>query len=223
MSSLTTGLAERRREQWKNRAQALAAVRRLSGVREFDKLPPSEVTRRGVIQRDGYRIEKMVIQGEPGIPLSALLFVPKKAALDAERHLYLHGKGKHVDAVPGGPIEQLVRKGKVVLAVDLRGIGETTTSGRDVTISYLLGKSLVGMRAEDVLQSARMLSEWQNKDQGSAVHLTASGVAEAAAIHAAALESSLFVSIKVNGDTLRGRRWSEIRPRDARATWCMVR
>lgn len=194
-------LATKRREYWKpkNRSQAVAEVRRIAGIREWNELSRARVTRGGKVQRDDYSVEKLTIETEPGIHLPGLLFTPQEP--NGERHLYLHGQGKHVDAVSDGPIEKLVRRGSLVLAVDLRGIGETRASYRDVMVSYLLGKSLVGMRAEDVLTAARVLSEWEDKGNPSEVHLIASGVAEGPAIHAAALESKLFASLKFNGDT----------------------
>ena len=102
-----------------------------------------------------YRIEKLVLEPEPGIQLPALLFSPPKP--DAEAVLYLHGQGKQADAAEGGPIEQLVAKGHIVLAVDLRGMGETENRGKkwygatfgpaagEYFLAYLLGKSLVGL------------------------------------------------------------------------------
>ena len=56
----------------------------------------------------------------------------------------------------------------LVVAVDLRGIGETQAKGgwggdlfgpdtKDVLTAYLLGRSYVGMRAEDILVCARLL------------------------------------------------------------------
>ncbi len=204
---LNNSHTKRRREHWKseNRTRTLGEVRKLAGIRKLKDLPAGKVTRHGTVQRDDYRIEKLAIESEAGIELPGLLFVPKES--NGKRYLYLHGEGKQVDASKGGPIEEHVLKGNLVLAVDLRGIGETRTTGRDVMIAYLLGRSLVGMRAEDVLIAARMLLEWESRGQPSEVHLIASGVAEAPAIHAAALESKLFASLKVNGDTPS---WSDV-------------
>ena len=162
-------------------------------------------THHGTIQRDHHGIEKMAIHWASDIQLPGFLFVPKTS--NGQRYLHLHGEGKHVDASKGGPIEELVLRGGTVLAVDLRGIGETKTTDRDVMISYLLGKSLVGMRSEDVLIAARVLSEWKKTDKSSEVHLIASGSAEVPAIHAAALERKLFSSLKINGDVPS---WSRI-------------
>jgi hypothetical protein len=81
--------------------------------------------------------------------------------------LYVHEQGKAADAGPGGPIEQRVQGGDAVLAVDLRGSGQTRSNScgwgspdhQDGYLAYLLGRSYVGMRAEDVLVCARYALE----------------------------------------------------------------
>ena len=114
----------------------------------------------------GYRVEKLLLRPEEGIMLSACLFVPEKSP-SGKVVLYVHEQGCEADAAPGGPIEQLVRGGARVLAVEVRGTGHSQhtklksfgpqigTDWQDVTTAYLLGRSYVGMRAEDLLVAAR--------------------------------------------------------------------
>ena len=121
--------------------------------------------------------------------------------------LYIHEKGKAEDAAPGGPIEELVKAGKLVLAVDIRGTGETRqdkqgnlsgASGsdwKDVFTAYLLGRSYVGMRAEDVLVCARFLQT----ERTGPVDLVAVGNLGVPALHAAAVEKGLFASVRLVG------------------------
>src|SRR5262249_42957705 len=117
----------------------------------------------------------------------------------------LHGDGKWAEAQPGGPIERLVKTGHLILAVELRGVGETGPaadglwggSGDDFFTAYLLGKSLVGRRAEDTLSCARFLAGWGVQGAPARVDLVAVGVAGPPALHAAALESQLFDSVKL--------------------------
>lgn len=122
----------------------------------------------GTVPRDGYRIDKVVLAPEPGIELPALVFV--------------HGTSMKADAGPRGPIEALVRRGQVVHAVELRGIGETETGhhkadygrgsfGRDVQelfLAYLLGTSYAGMRARDVSHACRSLVGYGLSTAGAA-------------------------------------------------------
>ncbi len=188
-------------------AEVRSQIRELAGIRTFETLPQPTVTEAGTVPRDGYRIRKLKIEPEAGIVLPALLF--EVAGQPREACLYLHGENKAADAAPGGPIEQLVQAGRRVLAVDLRGIGETqgleNTKGwaahfgadwQDVYRAYLLGRSYVGMRAEDVLVCARFLAAADGGPQRT-VHLVATDEATVAAMHAAVLEPQLFASVRL--------------------------
>ncbi|MEY4938715.1 MAG: Acetyl esterase Axe7A precursor [Verrucomicrobiota bacterium] len=202
-------LAGERKRLWQNAAAALPEVRRLAGVRPLADLPKPVVTERGAIARVGYSIGKLTLEPEPGIVLPALLFTPEKNS-GAAPVLYVHGDGKHLDAADGGPIEKLVRTGHRVLAVDLRGIGETGSPvGRDAfgktigtnskqwTLAYLLGKSFVGMRAEDVLVCARYLAALNPAAAPARPLIVAGGEAMTPALHAVALESEMFSSVRL--------------------------
>jgi len=202
-------LAARRRDLWAAtpRPDLLKRVRQVAGIRTLDALPEPEIDTVGDVQRDGYRIEKLILKPEHGIYLPALMFVPAETATSPPV-LYLHEEGKEKDAAPGGPIEALVSSGQIVLAVDLRGTGETqqTEQGKfgdgigcdweDVYKAYVLGRSYAGMRAEDVLTCARFAAQRVSAER---VCLMALGNAGVPALHAAALEPQLFSSIKLTG------------------------
>ena len=162
-------LAKRRASSWASgdHAARLAEVRRVTGIRTLAELPKPQVEQCGVVERDGFRIEKLAIAPEKGVVLPALLFLPERPK-PGSVVLYLHDQGKSADAGPNGPIEQRVRAGETVLAVDLRGMGQThpaendyyshsrqddyySRSWQDAYTAYLLGRSYVGMRADDIL------------------------------------------------------------------------
>ncbi len=199
-------LAIKRKKLWitAQRDEMLSRVRKIAGIRRLSDLPKPKVEKVGTVEREGCRIEKMIIKPEEGVYVTALMFVPsqetKKSAV-----LYLHEKGKATDAAPGGPIEKLVKTGRLVMAVDIRGVGETHgvgqryfmpyfgTDGQDFYIAYVLGRSYVGMRAEDVLICSQLL---QQKQPGP-VYLVTIGHVGIPALHAAALEQELFGSVKL--------------------------
>ena len=197
--AINAKLKARRTKLWKDPQQALKEVRRITGIGEMKSLPRPTVRKSGVVQRDGYEMQKLVLSARTSRP--AWLCIPQKSS--GKKVLYLHGQGKHVDAEKGGPIEKLVLQGKTVLAVDLSGIGETGsgTDGiwggnwKDVFLAYLLGKSLVGIRTEDALIASRFLSEHGKGEPD--LELIAIGSTGPAALHAAALESSGFSSVKL--------------------------
>jgi dienelactone hydrolase len=200
-------LAPQRAQRWKtgNRQKLLAEVRRLAGIRRLDDLPKAKVETFEAVQRPGYRVEKQLLTLEEGLALPALLFLPEKRR-PAPPVLYLHEQGKAADASPGGPIQRLVEEGRVVLAVDLPGTGQTRpneTEGddgekeKDANTAYLLGRSYVGLRAEAILISARYLKEQTTSDANGPVDLVALGQPGVPALHAAAVEPSLFASVKL--------------------------
>lgn len=200
-------LTERRKQLWaaKDRAELLEQVRSIAGVRRLAEIPQPQVVTSGVIERKGYSIKKMTLTLQDGIYLPALMFVPAKPSRGQSPVLYVHERGKAADAEPGGPIETLAKAGRQVLAVDVRSVGETYQSkqkssaeavgpnGKDVDTAYLLGRSYVGMRAEDVLICARFLQA----EQAGPVDLIAVGNVGVPALHAAALEPELFGSVKL--------------------------
>jgi len=199
-------LIEQRNKLWKKteRAELLRRVRKIAGIRKLSELTKPKVEKVGTIERDGYRIEKMIIKPEEGIYLTALMFVPLQKT-DKAAVIYLQEKGKAADAAPGGPIEKMVKTGRLVMAVDVRGVGETHgvgqsyfmpyfgTDGQDFYIAYVLGRSYVGMRAEDILIFAGLLQQ----NHPGPISLIAIGHTCIPALHAAALEPEIFDSIKL--------------------------
>ena len=206
-------LTARRAELWasEDRAALLEGVRGIAGIRKLEDLPVPQVEKEETLKRSGYRIEKLELRPEEGIVLPALLFLPEMARGPSGRvAVYVHEGGNEADAAPGGPIEQLVLGGCRVLSVELRGTGQTQQTAqkswgkigpdwKDVTTAYCLGRSYVGMRAEDVLTAARYAATDLEGGSVDAVDLIAVGHVGVPALHAAALEPSLFASVKLSG------------------------
>ena len=132
--------------------------------------------------------------GEGNYPIPILLFVPKD---NREKHpalVYIHSEGKVTDAIPGGEIENLVRRGYVVAATDVLGVGETkNTAARDVTDGYTgvsIGRSVVGIQAGDIVRAVNYLKSCSEVDP---MNIGAVGINELCIplIHAAAFEPSI--------------------------------
>lgn len=144
-----------------------SSVVRLTGVQKTQS--PTQVKRIGEIRRAGYRIERLIFESESGIPVPSLLFVPDQMQGRNPAVLYVHEAGKSAEAGPGGEIEGLARAGNVVMAIDLRGMGETAETkdnwaseffpGYDSAMKALLiGKTLVGLRVQDIACALDVLS-----------------------------------------------------------------
>jgi pimeloyl-ACP methyl ester carboxylesterase len=153
------------------------------------------------LQRNGYAIRKLVFETEPGILVPALLFEPnQKPAKPLPLVLYVHGEGKAADAGPDGPLEQLVRAGQSVLALDLRGVGETAPAtaaanrpnyfgvdNKEAFLSLHLNRPLLGQRVQDVLLVLLRLMQEAEEGTTPEFHLVGVGSAAPIALHAAAL------------------------------------
>ena len=214
-ADLETKLAQRRKALWQgDKAEALAAVRKISGIRRPADLPELKCKKTGTIRRDGYRIDKLALTVEPGLWLPALAFVPDKAdtktdaTTDAKAYLFIDAAGKQTAAAAGGPIEKLVKQGHLVLALDPRGVAGKgkkfaydDSMGRlwtECTIAYLLGTSLVAMQAEDVTSAAVFLRDYESPDKPRPVNLVSTGNIGVVALHAVALAPELFESLTLN-------------------------
>ena len=208
-AELMTRLRKERQAAWaaRGRGAMLGEVRRVTGIRPLAELPAAEPRHVGSEQRPGYRIDRLVIEPEPGIVLPAVAFVPPGDVTAVT--LWLDDRGKaHPEAVAA--IERRVAAGEAVLAVDLRGLGETRSrdnpwynprNGRDaatVALAWMLGRSTVAMRAEDVLVVARVARGLASA--GPPVNLVArGGQAAVPALHAAALERGVFGTVDLAG------------------------
>jgi len=122
----------------------------------------------GMLRREGYRIEKLTYESEPGIVVPALLFVPDAGPARRPAVILAIGEGKAESAKEAG---ELAQSGVTVLSVDLRGMGETRalTDANDSEFAryfgdynsgmsaILMNRSLVAMRARDILRGVDVL------------------------------------------------------------------
>ncbi len=154
----------------------------------------------GTVARNGYTIRKLVLTVDTDLQLPGLLFEPTGNKDQASPYLYLHEHGKAADAAPGGPIEKLVKAGHTVLAIDLRGTGETGPSGDnlwggdwdDIFVSYLLGETMVYGRTIDAMHAARWLAAQATRDKAKRIRVIAVGRAGPPALHAVYYQRSIY-------------------------------
>jgi cephalosporin-C deacetylase-like acetyl esterase len=147
--------------------EMIRSARILSGYRDPEK--PEEPIFTGRFQRKGYVIEKYFVHGESDYIIPYLLIIPELP--NKKGLIYLNPLGKAVDMAPDGVIEWLVMHGFTVLAPDLIGTGETGPgdfkgdsyiNGQSYNIwfaSILIGRSIVGIQAGDVVRLARYLGK----------------------------------------------------------------
>jgi cephalosporin-C deacetylase-like acetyl esterase len=144
-------------------------IRKLLRLRKADTpLVPKHLA---TTQRKGYKVEKLEFVSEPGIYIPVWVFLPDAANGPSRATLYVNEGGKQTDGLEFGLYERRARKGDLIIAVDVRGVGETRPphsqpSDRRNEFSHLfdvetamtymtwyMDDSLFGMRVADVLRS----------------------------------------------------------------------
>jgi dienelactone hydrolase len=147
----------------------------------------------GRYRREGYSVGKYAIMGEGEYPIPILLFEPTGQINKQTAIVYLHEEGKAFEAKVGGEIEELVKAGYAVAAVDLLDFGEMkNTAGRALipgNMGVLIGRSVVGIQAGDIVRVVNFLKTINGVDMN--IGAIAIGRACIPLIHAAAFDSTI--------------------------------
>jgi len=165
--------------------------------------------------RKGYQIEKAEFLSEPGIYIPTWVFVPEQKKSDSPAILYVHESGKEAEAMEFGALEKLTRRGYLVAAIDVRGIGDTKPPHPDeeppgefrnlddaeTAMSYWaweINESLFGMRVQDVVRSVDYVLSRPDVDQRG-VWLIGKGMGALWALLAAALDTRILAAVCEQG------------------------
>lgn len=151
---------------------------------------------------DGLTVEQVVFETEPDLPIPGLVFVPPGRGPHPAL-LLLHDRGKDAEAGPGGLAQALARAGCLVMAVDLRGRGETAWRRRSpieaddlgllgdesmlAYVCYLLGEWALTQRVADTVRALDALGGRAEVEPGR-VGVVGRGGGALVALHAAALD-----------------------------------
>ena len=145
---------------------------------------------RGRLKRPGYSIEQYVMSGEGSCIVPFLFFLPEGGE-DFPALIYLHPQGKSAQAQPGGEIEWWVSQGYAVLAPDLSGSGELGSVDNSITfLGVQIGRSVVGIRASDIVRCVRFLQSRKEVRKGDLTGLAHRGLTTTL-VHAAVFEPSI--------------------------------
>ena len=165
--------------------------------------------------RQGYRIDKIEILSEAGIYIPAWVFVPDNSTGRLPVILYVSDagveeagmefEGEEASGLRRGDLDTLARKGNLVVAVDVRGIGETQPSHDhepaegyefrqlfdvETAMAYMawfMDQSLFAMRVQDVVRSVDYIMSRHDADSRH-VHVIGRGTGGLWCLYAAALD-----------------------------------
>jgi hypothetical protein len=199
-----------------NAERLRSAVRHAAVIRDVTAIPVPSVAVKQVSTYPGGEVRRLVMGREGGLEIPAVLFLPDHPS--GKPVLVADGLGKS-NAVARAAV--WVAENRPVLVADVCAFGETCGSAHAfygaankdeelAVLAYLLGRPLVGMRAEDLLVCARWLSGVCGKQ---AVELFAANWAVTPALHAAVAEPHLFAEIQLSDAPLM---WEEVVAQGAR-------
>jgi cephalosporin-C deacetylase-like acetyl esterase len=191
----------------------LSSLRRAIAVflRSEKTEQPLEVRHRVTTPRKGYQVEKIEFLSEPGIYIPAWIFLPERKAAP-HAILYVNEAGKEAEGLEFGILEKLARQGRLVVAVDVRGIGETRpphppSSDRpgefghlfdvETAMSYMawfMDRSLFAMRVQDVIRSVDYMLSRPDVDP-SGLRAIGKGAGALWVLYAAALDPRILAVI----------------------------
>jgi len=218
-AELAQGLKAERVPRWKamSNQSRRQLIRTVIGARPESDLPKPVVRSVGTMPRKGVEIQQLTLEGTSPEPMPVFVLLPKKATGDV--CLYLPETGITDDVLEQSPIRTRVDAGQIVVVAELTGTRSPETgrgSGdwargrfgpdlREILMAYLLGRSYVGMRTDDVAVLSRFLADYEparTAPQPRRLHLVATGEAAIPALHAAALQSDS--ALEFSTVTLRG-------------------
>jgi cephalosporin-C deacetylase-like acetyl esterase len=179
-----------------------ASVRAVAAITaQAGKAP--EVTVGNKDQRDGYRVETLTIHSEPGIDLPALALISDTPGAKPAVLVLDETPMARVAATPD--MQRLAKSGHVILIIQPRGTSSdapAVTAAQAAQQSILgtntgmalqamvVGKSLVGMRADDAIRAVNWLVSLPEVEQSS-ITIYGRAAEGMVALHAAALDARI--------------------------------
>ncbi|HYM09998.1 MAG TPA: acetylxylan esterase [Bryobacterales bacterium] len=149
-------------------------------------------------ERSGYRLDVISYEPERGIQIPGVMLAPNAPGRKPAA-LVIDSRPLEAMAAPGGDLEELAKAGFLVLASEPRGVPESgAPRPRSALLgdyqtayrAFVVGKTLVGMRAEDIIRAIDLLTSRQDIDRSKIMAL-GHGVSGVPLLHAAILDDRI--------------------------------
>jgi len=190
------------RADWmeRTRTSSYVSVRVKQGFPYWTNSNPVVVEKVGVVEKNAFDFQKIILDKEGEVPLPLLALYPEskpKAVV-----VWLHEKGKQVIADSVQLLKKYLDAGQAIVMADLRGLGE----GRDVPaandpkyynreyrnamIALHIGDHLPGQRSRDIATVLDFIGA-DERLKGLPVEVKATGTAALSALHTAVMDSRI--------------------------------
>lgn len=208
-----------------NSGVLLDTLRNLLAVRNSQQMKVTAELR-GAIETGGHEASRIILRSEGEVPLPILVINPSDSVIPDTLVLVLGHEGKAIIAGAGGPALNELAANRVVIAADLRGMGETAekpdandpkyynSEYHNAVLGMQLGKPLPGQRVTDILMILCYLGTREEFSR-LPVKVIATGPAALPAFLAAILDTRI-TSLEMYG-TIRS--FAEITERPMEKDW----
>jgi len=187
-------------------------------IREVIRFRPSNQPlaprHKTTVPRKGYQIEKLEFLSEPGIYIPAWVYQPNAGVKDHTAILYVSDTSRVSDGMEFGLLESLALDGRLVVAVDVRGMGDTRpphsgdehgefrqVDNAECTMAYLaweMNEDLFGMRVLDVVRSIDYVLSRSDVDPAG-LQVIGRGTGALWSLYAAALDTRVKALVAHGG------------------------
>lgn len=178
------------------RKRLIGEIRELASVKAVPGGRPPEVRVHRTVIRGDYRIEVISYEALDGrVRVPGLILIPN-AAQPRSAVLVVDSRPKQTIAAEGGELESLAKAGHLVLAIQPRGVPETPARHSmigDYSTAFralLVGKTLLGMRVDDILRAVDYLASRTDTAGGKIVGF-GQGILGPALLHAAVIDDRI--------------------------------
>jgi cephalosporin-C deacetylase-like acetyl esterase len=196
------------------RSQVSGQIRSLLRLGQEQRRAFPEVRQLGITPRKGYSVEKIEFLSEPGVYIPAWVFLPGRRTSDRVI-LFASEAGKEEDGMEFGCLEGLAHAGRVVISVDVRGVGETTpphcqdldgnrfshlfsVETAAAYMAWYMDLCLLGMRVYDVVRSVDYSLSRTDVDR-SGVDAIGKGAGALWVLYASALDGRIRAAVAERG------------------------
>jgi cephalosporin-C deacetylase-like acetyl esterase len=166
-------------------------IRELTGAMREPGSSGAEISIKGSAQHDGYRIDSISMKSDGETEVSGLVAVPERSGLKAAIVL--------LNSAPPAELERLAKAGRIVMMIEQRPSPPGTESIKSPYLgiynllslrAFLVGKTIIGLRIDDVIRAVDWLSE-RSEVEKSSITVYGNGPHGMVALHAAVLDQRI--------------------------------
>jgi cephalosporin-C deacetylase-like acetyl esterase len=181
-------------------------IRSLTGAVIEPGDAPTHVAINATEQRTSYRLETIAMTSDDNMEIAGYVAVPNLITSGMPAILMMDTRPSSSLIAVGGDVDRLAKAGRIVMVFDARPTPPGTESIKSPYLgafnllslrSFLVGKSIIGLRIDDTLRAVNWLAGRRDVDR-NAITVYGSGPLGMVALHAAVLDSRISKVVVAN-------------------------